>query len=198
MAAQGAAESVTQQHKVGHIMSKGQLDPRIEARLQKLLALAERGVDGEKVTAQRMLQKLLNKHSLTIEDLLDDQVGDHEFKFKSADERTLLTQTVFKVLNKPTIRAGMIGKSLWVKCTQIQAVEISTHWEIYRREYKKQTRALLSAFIHTNQMYPDVTESDSAPVQMTPEQMEHIRATRNLMSSMNAVPIHRALPGGAG
>lgn len=41
-------------------------DENVKARIRKLLALAERGVGGEKETANRMLNKMLDRHGMTL------------------------------------------------------------------------------------------------------------------------------------
>lgn len=45
---------------------------KIVDRLNKLLKLAEQGVGGEKTTAQKMLDKMLIKHGLSISDISDE------------------------------------------------------------------------------------------------------------------------------
>ena len=45
------------------------MEEKTKERLKKLQALAERGVGGEKETAQRKLEQLLKANSLTLDDL---------------------------------------------------------------------------------------------------------------------------------
>ena len=52
----------------------------IKEKLKKLLALAERGVQGEAVNARRLFEKLCKKYGVSIEELLDEnQVKYHFF-----------------------------------------------------------------------------------------------------------------------
>lgn len=41
-------------------------DDKVKAKLRKLIALAERGIGGEKENASRVLQKLLDRHGLAL------------------------------------------------------------------------------------------------------------------------------------
>ena len=74
---------------------------KIKAKLIKLFALARQGVGGEKENAKSVLDKLLTKHGLTLEDLDSEQAEtiQCEFKFADALERKLLLQVIFTALN---------------------------------------------------------------------------------------------------
>ena len=45
------------------------IKPEIKKKLQKILALAENGSAGEQENARNMLQELLSKYNITIEDI---------------------------------------------------------------------------------------------------------------------------------
>ena len=50
------------------------MDEKLKARIEKLQALAERGVGGEKTTAQKKLSELLAKNNIeSLEELLEDK-----------------------------------------------------------------------------------------------------------------------------
>lgn len=49
------------------------IDEKLKARLLKLQALAEQGVGGEAVSAKEILNKLLKKHKISLESLMDDE-----------------------------------------------------------------------------------------------------------------------------
>ena len=46
---------------------------------KKLKALADKGIDGERVNAQKMLDTLMRKHNLTITDIEGEKTDDYFF-----------------------------------------------------------------------------------------------------------------------
>jgi hypothetical protein len=176
-------------------MTQGHLDPRIEAKMKKLLALADRGVGGEQATAQRMLQKLLNKHGLSIDDLLDEKKVDYTIKFTGAQEKILAFQTISKFLGSK-IRGIVRPASVTFECTHLQGVEISTHWKIYRDAWRRERDALMTAFLNRNDIFaPSTDEAPQRPAP-NPEQMAHHRRALELAMTMSVTHVHAQLPGG--
>lgn len=51
--------------------------------LKKLQALAERGVGGERETAERKLKELIKKYGIEEEELNEDKIIDFDFKYHS-------------------------------------------------------------------------------------------------------------------
>lgn len=75
------------------------MDEKTVERIKKLKALAERGVGGEKETAEKMLQRLLKKNGIsTLEELEEDEVEYFLFSYKGRHEIKLLKQCMYKVL----------------------------------------------------------------------------------------------------
>ena len=62
------------------------MDDKKKQLLNKLKALAERGVGGEKETAQRKLKKLMKKYDVEEADLSDEKKENFEFKYKNKFE----------------------------------------------------------------------------------------------------------------
>ncbi len=55
-------------------------------RLKKLYALAMRGVGGEKETAQAILDKLLKKYAMTIDDLDEEVIQEYELEYHGKEQ----------------------------------------------------------------------------------------------------------------
>ena len=68
------------------------MDDKKKQLLNKLKALAERGVGGEKETAQRKLQELMEKYEIDENDLSDDKKEKYQFKYKNEFEKKLIKQ----------------------------------------------------------------------------------------------------------
>lgn len=65
---------------------------------KKLKALSEQGIGGEKTNAEKMLNSLLKKHNISIEDIEGEKVDYYYFKIKKDDVR-LWSQIVKSVNN---------------------------------------------------------------------------------------------------
>ena len=64
------------------------IDEKLKAKLLKLQALAEQGVGGEATNAKEILNKLLKKHKISLESLMDDEKSkDYSFKYASKFEK---------------------------------------------------------------------------------------------------------------
>lgn len=170
-------------------------DENVKARIRKLLALAERGVGGEKETANRMLNKMLDRHGMTMDDLRDDRRSMHPVKCASDFERRLVAQIMAKVQNSPSPDVFKIGRSrltLNIYVTPAELVEFSIHWEALRKDLAKCLNNACLAFIHTNSLFPaDPGDVDDEP--MTPERMAEIEAITAMMSGMEPTAVHQRI-----
>jgi hypothetical protein len=156
------------------------LDEKIQTKLRKLMALAERGVGGEKETARRMLEKMLARHGLTIESLTEEERSIAWFKFSHENERRLGRQLAAKVLNSRDSSAYALYRSpgrkkqFGVMLTPAEAVEFDLHYDVLRKALAVHTDIAYCAFIQANNVFPDrvddeaseLTERDLAVVAM--------------------------------
>jgi len=54
---------------------------------RKLKAIAERGIGGEKINAEKMLENLLKKHNLTIDDIEGEKTDNYFFMLKESEHQ---------------------------------------------------------------------------------------------------------------
>lgn len=66
-------------------------------RLKKLYALALRGVGGEKEQAQAILDKLLKKYAMTLDDLDDEVIQEYDLEYHGKEQDRILMQTAYKL-----------------------------------------------------------------------------------------------------
>lgn len=130
-------------------------------KLQKLKALAERGVGGERESALKLYRKLLEKYQIDEGEILEDRVTLHWFSYKTELEEGLLLQIFYKVTGSPSYHhyAGSYSrrKKRGCDCTEIEAVEIKMLFDFYRRELQRELEGFLIAFKQGNNLYPDKT-----------------------------------------
>lgn len=170
-------------------------DENVKARIRKLLALAERGVGGEKETANRMLNKMLDRHGMTLDDLRDDRRSLHPVKCANAFERRLVSQIISKVQNSPSPKVFKVGRAcltVHIEVTPAELVEFSIHWEALRKDLAKCLGNAYVAFVHTNNLFP-ADPGDAVDEPMTPERMADIEAITAMMRGMEPTAVHHRL-----
>lgn len=156
------------------------MDDKLKDRLQKLKNLAERGVGGEKETAEKKLAQLLKDNGLTESDLNNDAINYYLFSFKYPYREKLLGQVIYKVLGASQQYAiyhsrGTRNK-LGIYCTAAQKLEIELDYEFYCNLFDQEIEVLLAAFIAKQDIYPkDAPVSSVKPEDLTSEELEKYR-----------------------
>lgn len=135
----------------------------LNALLKKLQNLAERGVGGEKETAERKLKKLLAENDMTESDLDDDKVSYYLFSYKSNHFKKILYQCIYKVTGSADFykSAGTRNK-IGTYCTASQKIEIELDFEFYRNLFEEEIDCLQEAFIQKQKLFPDNGKVESS------------------------------------
>lgn len=121
----------------------------------KLKALADRGEGGEKVNAKALLDKLLLKHGMTIDDLEVQDLKWQEFKVKLF-QREFFGHIVDNVLGIHWKQYQHEKKQIltYVFCTNLEAIEIEGKFEFYWRVFQNDIPAFRVAFVRKNGLFP--------------------------------------------
>jgi hypothetical protein len=136
------------------------MDEKTIQRIKKLQALAERGVGGEKTTAQKKLAKLLKDNGINSLDELQKEEYEYTiFSYKGKHEIKLLRQCMYKVMGaksdrtayKPYGRRQKIG----IYCTKAQKIEIELEFEFYRNVFYEELSTFMDAFIQAQKIFPE-------------------------------------------
>ena len=129
-----------------------------KALLKKLKTLAERGVGGEKATAQKKLDKLLKANGLTEKDLLDDEPMYYLFSYQGPLKLRLLNQCLYKTLgaaNYQTYKSPRTRNKIGAYCTPAQKLEIDLDYQFYSSLFDEEADILMTAFISKQDIYPE-------------------------------------------
>ena len=134
---------------------------------KKLKALADKGIGGEKTTAEKMLATLLKKHKITIEQIDSEATQDYYFKLKNSEQRLLyqIIKHVHYKLNfygefpKDIIKKHGLKGNYMVTCTASQYIEIEAKHSFYKNLYEEEVSVFYSAFIRANGLLVDNPES---------------------------------------
>lgn len=135
------------------------MDGKTIQRIKKLQALAERGVGGEKETAAKMLQRLLEKNGIsTLEELEKEEAEYFLFSYKGRHEIKLLKQCIYKVLgysdNTEYYRTRGTRQKIGIYCTKAQRIEIELEFEFYRNVFYEELSVFMDAFIQAQKIFP--------------------------------------------
>ena len=122
-------------------------------RLKKLYALALRGVGGEKVQAQAILDKLLKKYAVSLDELDEEIAKDYELEYHGKEQEKILMQTIYKVTDEKnafyrlqyTYSGRACKTRLGVHCTYAQKIEIEFLFDFYKRLFEKEKADYSSA-----------------------------------------------------
>jgi len=174
------------------------MSERDRARLLKLLALAERGVGGERVNAQAALDEALKAHGLTMAALFDEELALEWFGFKGPFERRLLAQVLSTVLGrKAKLMKLRDASKLGAEMTHEQCVEVEVLWTAHRRQLKKELEAMLEAYVCRQNLFPaDVDDGEERPP-LTAEDVARIEKVRALGRGIDRVAVRKQIGGAA-
>ncbi len=172
---------------------------KVKSLINKLHELAKRGVDGEKDNAASMLDALLKKHGLTIDDIEKDDVEYHKLTFKFGEEQYMIIRhCTYYVIGTTVDFYGVykgnrrIKNKVAIKCTLAQFLEIQAMSEFYWNEYLKERELFLHAFIQRNRLFPaDVNKVDIDSIEG--EEFERLSRVVELSKSIKNNSFHKQL-----
>ena len=153
------------------------MDEKVIQRIKKLQALAERGVGGEKETAQRKLQKMLDENGIySLEELEQEKYEYTIFSYNGKHERKLLFQVMYKVLTaagdltsyKPSGTRQKVG----IYCTKAQKIEIELEFEFYRNLFYEELTLFMKAFIQAQEIFPPDAPQGGKYDKLNPDDMK--------------------------
>lgn len=150
--------------------------------LEKLKALSESGVGGEKENARELLDKLLCEHGIDVTDF-PDELKEYQFHYCDQWERSLLLQIMSKIApNRQKYRyaAGPGSRSvICCVCTEAEKLQIEIEHEFYSRLWQEELDTFFYAFVLMHRLF------DPSPNQTTGEvDPELIKRMRTMMAGM--------------
>lgn len=174
------------------------IDPKLKERLEKLYALAKSGEGGEKVNAQALLERLLAKHNMSIDMLIDIETKKYVFSYKTEFEKTLLFRIFSHVREEANLYYFRVQaqKKVALELTVYQYIELEIRREAYMESWKKYLKRDKAAFIVANGLtFYGGTEADE------PKRDEDFAEIEKIVAMCAGVPDpefrRNLLPGGA-
>lgn len=165
------------------------IDNKIRDRILKLHKLVEQGIGGEKENAQKILDKLLKKHGLTLSEINDCEEW-FTINFKNRFEKRLIIQIISKVTNIKTIRAYAEKNQINLKVNKADFAEILVMFSVYRKALEKEFQNIYIAFVCKQNIFSDCkSDDDSTNV----EDMIDISKLLNLTELIDRVDVHKLI-----
>lgn len=137
----------------------------IKERLLKIKAMADRGEYYEAKTSSCLLQILLLKYGLKIEDLDSDSRKPRTFKYRDRMSKTLLTICLENVIGYERTCESQYSpkkKIVFIELTDYEYSEVSFRYDWYCDDYEKEKKSIMKKlydayiikrglrFLHTN------------------------------------------------
>jgi hypothetical protein len=173
----------------------------IQMRLQKLLALSQRGVGGEATAARSALERLCDKYGISITELFNEEKRkDYHFEIGRGKQYLQLFVRCFCAVIPATDDYRYIrpsSSSIIIKnLTTAQYIDIKQlydwHKDNYKRELEKVTSAFNDAYIVKHHLYVDNKECDN-DYQPTYEERVKLARARSIMNWMDDATFHKQL-----
>lgn len=172
---------------------------KIIDKLKKLLALAERGEKGEAYNARKILERELEIHGLTIEDLHSELVKDRVIPYKNKQEESLLVQILVSVCGRDSDSFQQATydsrkKEVYIKLTDINYIDIINMWNFHRKQFivekKRLLKELFSAYVNKHNIFDP---NDTSTTNKDDIDWEEIHRIMSLCNSMDNVTYHKQL-----
>ncbi len=163
---------------------------KVLSMVKKVYELAKRGVDGEKMNAEVLLQKLLKKHNLTLQDLEQVELTTIDYSLYKDRFWRCYKKIIIQVMYKHTGETGNIreytswnGKiTIWCNCSCSNSILIKEEIEHYWNDFKIKVDEFADAYIHSNDIYPEGIYSD--PKELTQEEWERMERVSQMSDSI--------------
>ena len=164
----------------------------IKNKLKKLLALAERGVQGEAENARRLLEKLCKEHGISIEELLDEnQKKWYGFNIgRRKVYKDLFSQCYFMITDTSTMPYKSLSQSkIAVELTAMQYAELVSLYEWHKANFNKDLEELEKnitlAYCRKHRIFSHSESDDNDSEELSPEDIERIWKIIHLQESLN-------------
>jgi len=171
----------------------------VKDKLLKIKALADKGYAGEARNAKLLLDKMLDKYNLTLDDLMCVELKKRGFKVPF-NKMVLFFHIVYSVIGKRANNIVYYGNKKteqFVKLTDLEYIEIESminfHFKQFDKELKKQHKAIISAYIIKQSLAVsnDVMDEDDRPKMS----MEEMLAIRNAINGLDDVYYRKQIKG---
>lgn len=134
------------------------------------LSIDKGATDPERLAAKELLDKLLVKYGISVEEFEESVSTDSEvlrsFEFNGtlSYSEDLLRQVIFKVTNQTQVYySPSVDNVIAIPCTESQEVEIKFLFDFYSQLFEKEFKYFFTAFIQKHRIYGDSSSGSKSP-----------------------------------
>lgn len=168
--------------------------------LKKIKALADRGVDGERESAQTLLARLMEQYGISETDLEEERRETAWFRYSQETERRLLNQIIYMVTGRSGF--GCVGsysgrkrKETGVNCTAAERLEIEANYKFFKVAMEAELEIFYTAFSSKNHLFPSEDKVKPKSIKdLTPEEREKVLKAGLMMEGMERHTLRKAMP----
>lgn len=166
-------------------------------KIRKIMEIADRGTDGEKSAAMALVNSLLTKYGLTIDDVASESKRWHVFTVgRNIYHKRLIKQLYGVMLDLHEVETKERGTSVAFFCTDMEAAELQRQYDFFTKElaraWKEQRDAIYDAFIYRNNLYPS-SPDPNPKTSFTKEELEHLKAVMRISEGIRTSSYYKQL-----
>lgn len=162
----------------------------IRSKVLKLQALAERGEKGEAINARRLLDQLLAKYGVSLEEIVEAQEEKQPYTFNVKENGygfTLFTQCYFNVTNEKRMSYRQRRRYVTVELTKMQYVELKAlydwHYKQLTKDMKRMQKEFTEAYIQKHRIFGKHGDDNSEEErELSPEDLQRLLRMLNYKS----------------
>lgn len=170
--------------------------------LKKIKTLADRGVDGERESAQTLLARLMEQYGISETDLEEERRETAWFRYSQETERRLLNQIIYMVTGRSGF--GCVGsysgrrwKETGVNCTAAERLEIEANYKFFKVAMEAELEIFYTAFSSKNHLFPSEDKVKPKSIKdLTPEEREKVLKAGLMMEGMERHTLRKAIAAG--
>lgn len=166
--------------------------------LKKIKALAERGVDGERESAQTLLARLMEQYGISETEIEEERREIAWFPYSQETERRLLNQIIYMVTGAGGF--GCVGeysgrkrKKMGTECTAAERLEIEANYAFFKEAMKKELEIFYSAFVNKNNLFPPADKVKPRSIEeLSPEEKAYYAKVGLMAEGMERHTLRKA------
>lgn len=168
--------------------------------LKKIKALADRGVDGERESAQTLLARLMEQYGISETELEEERRETAWFPYSQETERRLLNQIIYMVTGAGGF--GCVGtysgrkrKKMGTECTAAERLEIEANYAFFRAAMEEELEIFYSAFACKNNLFPSEDKAKPRDIEeLSPEEKARYMKVGLMAEGRSGTHYGRPLP----
>lgn len=166
------------------------MDGKLKNKLLKLYELSKRGIGGEKINAEFFLNKLLEKHDLTIDDIDSNLPKKRFYKYKTKADESIISQVAYKITgDKGCIYTVKGYKEICLDVTDYQHVqiieEVDFHLDNFKNERKQFLEDFRAAYVQKHRLFPADSKDNQDDRELTAEEKQAIWRMSAIKQTLN-------------